>query len=285
MFSEYHLERDNMILNYAVGAPGGPPLLLLHGVTRCWQSFLPLVPALATRWQVWGLDFRGHGRSSPQPEGRYLVADYLEDADAALDAMPAGPVVVLGHSLGAMVAAALAARRPERVRAVVLEDPPMHTMGRRIAETPWLDFSRGLRDLASSDDGTPALARRLADLRLTDPRTGAQTRLGDTRDAASLRFTAHGLQWLDPDVLTPIVESRWLDGYDIDATFRRVRCPVLLVQADPTAGGALTDEDARHLASLPGDVAQVRLDGVGHLVHGSYPQRLANLMHSFLEAL
>lgn len=271
-------------MNHAASAAGGPPLLLLHGVTRCWQTFLPILPALTYRWQVHALDFRGHGRSSPCPGG-YLVADYVADAAAMIDAIPDEPVVVLGHSLGAMVAAAVAAQRPERVRAVVLEDPPMHTMGRRIGETSWLDFFRVLCEHAGSTFDTSALARRLAEAHVTDPRTGQQSRLGDTRDAASLRFTARGLRQLDPEVLAPVVEARWLDGYDIDAIFRAIRCPVLLLQGDPAAGGALKDDDARHLATLADDVAHVRLQGVGHLIHGSDTARMTYLLHSFLESL
>lgn len=284
MFVEHRLSRADLDLNHAVGPVGGPPLLLLHGVTRSWRTFLPLVPSLLTRWRLWGLDFPGHGGSAPRP-GRYRAVDYLDAAHAMLDAMPPEPVVVLGHSLGAMVAAAVAAARPDRVRAVVLEDPPMHTMGRRIGETTWLDFFRGLRELAGSTLDTPTLARRLAELRVADPATGRQSRLGDTRDAASLRFTAHGLTQLDPEVLTPVVEGRWLDGYDVDAVFGAFRCPALLLQADPAAGGALTDDDARHVASLPGDVSHVRVQGVGHLIHGSDPARMTCLLHSFLESL
>lgn len=284
MFRETTLDRAGYRLNHVVGPGNGPPLLMLHGVTRSWNTFLPLMPFLLTRWQIWGLDFRGHGGSAPVPGG-YLVRDYSTDAEALIDAMAAEPVVVYGHSLGAMVAAGLAANRPDRVRAILLEDPPMHTMGKRIGETPWLGFFQGLKGFAGSPDEPHVIAQRLAELRVADPRTGTSTRLGDVRDAASLRFTAAGLRRLDPEVLNPIIASRWLDGYDMDAIFSAIRCPVLLVQADPAAGGALTDDDARRLAALAADATHVRLDGIGHLIHGTATERLANLLLGFLESL
>src|SRR5437762_336652 len=50
-------------LNVASGPDSGPPAVLLHGVARRWQDFLPILPALTLRWHVHAIDFRGHGRS------------------------------------------------------------------------------------------------------------------------------------------------------------------------------------------------------------------------------
>ena len=74
--------------------------------------------------------------------------------------------------------------------------------------------------------------------------SGGFKRLGDLRDRASLAWSAQCLSQLDPEVLTPVIEGRWLDGYDFPDALSRVRCPTLLLQADPSAGGALTDADA-----------------------------------------
>ena len=105
------------------------------------------------------MDFRGHGESA-RSEGRYRVVDYVEDAARFLEEEIGRPAAVYGHSLGAMVAAATAARAPGMVMAVVLEDPPFHTMGRRIRETALHGFFSALRTL---DCGVPleALVERL----------------------------------------------------------------------------------------------------------------------------
>src|SRR5688500_19229143 len=106
-------------LNVATGPASGPPLVLLHGVTREWQDYVSLLPALTLRWQVHALDFRGHGKSGRTP-GAYRVADYVADAAALLRDLDE-PAVVYGHSLGAMVVAAVAGAEPKRGRAVVME--------------------------------------------------------------------------------------------------------------------------------------------------------------------
>ena len=107
MMNERYLEGKTHTLRIATGPEAGPPLLLLHGVCRRWQDFLPLIPALTPHWQVHGLDFRGHGGSDDRP-GQYRVVDYIEDALAVLHLMP-DPAVIYGHSLGGAVAVDLAA--------------------------------------------------------------------------------------------------------------------------------------------------------------------------------
>src|SRR5262249_34876855 len=128
MLTEQALNLDeSRVLNYASGPVHGPPLLFLHGVLRCWQDFLPLIPALSLRWQVHALDFRGHGRSTPHTF-HYRVRDYVEDAEAILLRACSIPAVVCGHSLGAMVAlAAAAGPAADRCPALLPGDPPLAT--------------------------------------------------------------------------------------------------------------------------------------------------------------
>lgn len=283
MFTEQTIRADELQLRLTSGPASGPPLVLLHGVTRGWQTFLPILPALSPRWQCHALDFRGHG-TSDRAGGRYLVADYVADAIAAVRHV-GGPAVVYGHSLGAMVAAATATELPDLVRAVVVEDPPFETMGRRIRRTRLHSYFAGLHSLAGSQQSLPELARDIADLRFVDPESGESVRAGDIRGAASLRFAAACLQRLDPDVLAPIVAGRWLEGYDRDAILQRVRCPVLLLQADYAAGGMLTDEDADACETLIADCTRVRMPQVNHLMHWSRTQDVANVVTSFLESV
>jgi len=262
----------------------GHPLLMFHGVTRRWQTFVPVASQLSMRWQVHAMDFRGHGNSARSTHG-YRVIDYLEDALAAIDRVSGESVVLYGHSLGAMVVAAAASERPDRVSAIVMEDPPMHTMGARIAETSLLPFFSALKPFAGSQEPVSSIARKLAETRLPDSKKDGDVRLGDMRDATSLQFTAACVKKLDPEVFDPILAGEWLDGFDTEHVFRNVRCPALLVQADTPCGGMLTDEDAQSITSLAPDVVRVKLPGCGHLVHWSRTAELLNHVHAFLESL
>src|SRR5262245_27870920 len=119
LLSERMVRCGRHAVQLASGPESGPPLLLLHGVTRGWRDFAPLLPALSWRWHIFALDLRGHGRSDRCP-GSYLVLDYLADVGQLLSHyLPAG-AVLYGHSLGGLVALAAAALVPQQVRAVIL---------------------------------------------------------------------------------------------------------------------------------------------------------------------
>ena len=79
MLNEQLFHHSGLNLNFATGPRNGPAFVFFHGVTRRWQSFVPLIPALSTRWHIHALDHRGHGQSSRAKFG-YLVRDYVRDA-------------------------------------------------------------------------------------------------------------------------------------------------------------------------------------------------------------
>ena len=284
MLNEQLFHHDRVSLNFATGPRNGPALVFFHGVTRRWQCFVPLISTLGTRWHVHVLEHRGHGLSSRVPAA-YLVKDYVHDAVAFVQNQVQGPVVVYGHSLGAMVAAGVAAELPQQVKGVVLEDPPFGTMGSKIGQSALLSYFSGVLPFAGSTLPVGTLARQLAEISLTTPSKSGSVRLGDTRDMASLRFTARCLKQLDRDVLSPIVAGRWLDGFDWAAVLSHVTCPALLLQADTAMGGMLTDDDAAEAEQLMPDCARVRLQKAGHLIHWLQTETCLRLVNSFLESV
>jgi pimeloyl-ACP methyl ester carboxylesterase len=286
MLKEQSFRLPDLTLNYAEGPPNGPPLVLLHGVTRGWRDFAPLLPSFLPRHHVFAWDARGHGASDRAPAGRYHVADYVPDAAAFVTFVAertGQPAVVYGHSLGAMLAVAAAAEAPAAVRAVMLEDPPYHTMGRRVREGPWHSVFVGMREVARRGGPLREMVSALAAVRV--PRAdGGGMSLGEIRDPTSIRFGAACLSKVDPEVLTPPVDGAWLDGHDYAKAFAAVRRPALLMQADPAAGGAMSDEDADLAQSLMGDCTRVRLGGVGHQAHWGDTAGVMRLVHGFLES-
>ena len=287
MLKEYAFDSQAVRLAFAKSDTPRPPLVLLHGVTGRWQRFLPILPALALRWQVHALDLRGHGRSD-RAGGRYLVADYVPDVIDFLRGQFSGPAVVFGHSLGSLVAAAAAAEAPDAVRAVVLEDPPFETTGPRIVETPFHSLFSAMHALMTAEDrpgDVDGFAARLADIQITDPATGRSVRFGDVRDPVDLRFAARSILMSDPDVLVPLVAGRWLEGYDRESILGSIECPVLLLQGDEAHGGMLADTDARAAESRIPRCTRIHLPGTGHLIHWTEPQTVTRLVTGFLESM
>ncbi|WP_030602602.1 alpha/beta fold hydrolase [Streptomyces fulvoviolaceus] len=104
------------------GDAGAPPLVLLHGLTSDGTAWDEVAAHFADRHRVLVPDLRGHGRS-PHP-GTYSFELMRDDVLAFLDELALPDVVLIGHSLGGVVAYLLAALHPERVTRLVLEETP-----------------------------------------------------------------------------------------------------------------------------------------------------------------
>ena len=267
-------------LNVVTGESAGPPVVLLHGVMRRGLDWLTVWPALAARWRVHAPDFRGHGGSARTP-GAYRIADYVPDLVALVRSLDE-PAVLIGHSLGGNVAAAVAAEAPDRVRALVLEDPPLGAAGTGLPGS-FTDLFRGFRPHAGSTRPVRQIAAELAEVRLNGP--GGVRSLGSVRDAASLRFSAACLRHLDPGVLDPPLAGSWLDGSDVPATLSRIACPTLLLQADPGAGGILDDAHADAMAAWLTDGTRIKLPGFGHNLHATQSDAFLRLVLPFLASI
>ncbi|WP_192246248.1 alpha/beta fold hydrolase [Mesorhizobium silamurunense] len=94
-----------------------PPLVLVHGFTDTSRSFSLLAPHLSGRRLIMP-DLRGHGAS--QTGKGCAVADFAEDIAGLIRSLRLARPVVVGHSLGGMVAIQLAARHPELVGGLVV---------------------------------------------------------------------------------------------------------------------------------------------------------------------
>lgn len=110
-------------LNFYEGPANGPPLILLHGVTGRWQSFLTLIPFFTPFWKVFALDLRGHGKSGRGP-GPYLNTDYVEDVLQFIETEIDKSAILFGHSLGGRISLQLRGFCQQRCVRFWLEKPP-----------------------------------------------------------------------------------------------------------------------------------------------------------------
>jgi pimeloyl-ACP methyl ester carboxylesterase len=101
-----------------LGNPKGPPLLLLHGYTDSSRSWSLAAPYLKD-YRLLIPDQRGHG-AADAPACCYSISAYADDARLFLDALGVPRAAVAGHSMGSMVAIAMAAEFPKRVSSITL---------------------------------------------------------------------------------------------------------------------------------------------------------------------
>ncbi|MFN4258614.1 MAG: alpha/beta fold hydrolase [Gemmataceae bacterium] len=109
---------------YYQQAGQGPDVVLIHGVTgnmAIWP-LINLIDVLATEFRVTAYDMRGHGYSDT-PLTDYTSADMAHDLKKLQDALGLGPMYLLGHSFGGVVATHMAVLYPDAVAGMILSDP------------------------------------------------------------------------------------------------------------------------------------------------------------------
>lgn len=233
----------------AWGDPAARPLLLIHGVTSSAANWWRLGPALAaTGRRVVAVDLPGHGRTAHW-QGRHRFRDNAADVAAFVGAAGLDrDLQVVGHSWGAMTAAALPAAGL-RPATIVLLDPP------------------ALPHAVISREASASTTRTYADI-----------------DAAAAAVRAENPGWVEGDVrakaeaLTQLDEaaarSVLLDNGDWDGGLADLAdpaaagIPVWVVRGDPAAGGYLPD------AAVPAYAARIGADHIATIKGGPHsPQR------------
>lgn len=104
-------------------AGADPALVLLHGIGSGAASWVHQLEALSTRFRVIAWDAPGYGRSTALAGTAPAAADYAQALASFLDALRVDRLVLVGHSLGALIATRFAAAQPGRVRGLVLLNP------------------------------------------------------------------------------------------------------------------------------------------------------------------
>jgi pimeloyl-ACP methyl ester carboxylesterase len=117
---------DGLMLHYrdySGGEPGRPPLLCLHGLTRNARDFEALADRFAGEWRVIVPEMRGRGRSEyARAAGSYALPRYVRDLGYLLQALDLGPVVIVGTSMGGLMAMLMAQSKAWPLAGVVLND-------------------------------------------------------------------------------------------------------------------------------------------------------------------
>lgn len=252
-------------LHYKVWSDQGPPLLLLHGITNSAAVWEDIAPEFADRYRVMALDLRGHGESSKPPRGYAWANDYAADVVEFVEDHVAGPVILLGHSLGAMIAPAVAVSLPDRVRAIVMVDPPA--------------FGPTEDPQSTRDRFKPVFALRQMPHELLVERFVERAGLSPAR--AEQR--AKELKTTSLEALRELIEG--VTAYKPEDWFPRVTCPALVIAGNPERGGVLSFDDLPRLERLLRGATVVDWGDVGHSIHIEQPERLVEEVRSFFEAL
>lgn len=259
------------------GRPLGeaPILLCLHGLTDSGSGWPDAYQRWGDRFAVVAPDQRGHGGSPRFTEEQRAAAPgevMVEDALAILAQLPEPPVVI-GHSLGGAVALTAGVRRPELVRALVLEDPaPLNPREGQPDPARGGEFVAGLRpSLMAADDEALRSARRAAHPGWPE---------------TELLVTGRAEQQTD---LAYLAAGNWKPTIPWPELARALTVPTLVVSGDPATHPdelCVDDDMERGLAEINNEhLRLVRVPGAGHCVRRDQPQRFHELVDPFLTAV
>jgi len=273
------IQGDSVGLHVEVEGPEDRvPAVFLHGVGSSGRTWEWLPDTVTRGRRIVRVDLRGHARSDHAP-GTYDLAHYGADAVAVLRELVSRPAVLVGHSLGGVVAWWLAQSHPELVAAALLEDPPLLA-----GETPDAEAGR-FRDvfhvvtatiLAGRAHGLSdeEMAERIGAMRWGPP--GTPPLCEDPTDDA-LAALAYGYRRLDIGVIDGAIDGSTLAATN---TGSPVTPPVAILAGDDAAGAAFSTEDEIRLLQSQPSVQVHRIAGSGHRIHEARLHR-----HAFTEHL
>jgi N-formylmaleamate deformylase len=261
-WSTGNCEANGINIHYTRTGGSKPPLILLHGLTANGACWTPLTHVIEGDYDVIMPDARGHGKSSV-PDYGYRYEDLANDVVGLIEALRLPPPILIGHSMGGMIAAVVASRNPELLRCLILADPTFLSpkVQREIRDSDVADQHR--RYLNMSLDDVVAEARiRHPDRSLDTIELIARARLQTSMAAF--------------DVLTP-------PNPDYMQVVSAIEVPSLLVIGG--SAGVVSPDVAADLQRLNPRLQVEQIPEVGHGLHYDQPERFAVVVKSFLRSI
>jgi len=255
MMQRSSFNRDGLTLSYLDSGGDRPLIVALHALWMEARTYEPFAAAMP-EWRVVSLDQRGHGFSDHASD--YSRDAFVGDIAALLDHLGArGPVVLMGNSLGGMNSYFFAARFPERVRAMVIEEGPPEQRG---------DFSFIL-DWKGVYPTSDALERKIGERLAWSVKP-------------SFRETAHG--WtvaFDPDELVAMMKGLSGDFWNV---WLASKCPALVLRGreSKAVDGNLIEAMAKRRANT-----ELATLAAGHVIHHDDLPGFTSRVRAFLAKL
>lgn len=256
-----HVRANGIRQHYLRYGGRGQPLVIVPGITSPAITWGFVGERLGETFDTYVLDVRGRGLSEGGPHLKYTLDDYARDVADFAAALGLKQYVVVGHSMGARIAARLGHRHPENIARLVIVDPPVSGPGRRPYVRP-LSFymesinqaRRGLLDVES--------------VRATYPSWSEE----------NLRLRAEWLHTCDDTAIAETV--RGFQEEEIHSNLAALTMPTLLVVAGK--GGVISDADIAEIRALAPSIAVKKIEHTGHMIPFEDLEAFLQAMEDFL---
>jgi proline iminopeptidase len=252
-----------------------PTLLLLHGGPGFDHSgFKPAFTEMAIVAQVVYLDLRGNGRSDAGPASKWSLEQWAEDVHSFCEALSIGNPIVMGHSLGGIVAMVYAARYPDHPSKLILSSTSTQPV---VGERSFAVFERlgGPRARAAAmafwtDPNEASLASYVA---LCIPLY--------TRGSPPAGFYERPVR--NPAMRLVFFEHE-LRGLELLRQLDRIKCPTLIVAGEDDPITPVADMEDIVAAMRPDLVRFERFANAGHGVYRDRPEAFFRVLRDFIAA-
>jgi non-heme chloroperoxidase len=244
------------------GSTTGVPVVFLHGVTDSWRSFEPVLERLPAAVRAFAVTQRGHGLSS-KPYEAYGYADMAEDLRGFMDAIELPSAIIVGHSMGSLVAQRFVINDPQRVAGLVLIGG-FRTIYRHPGLTEFWDTA--VSELRDPID--PGFVR---DFQLSTLARKVPTDFLNSVVVESLHVPAR---------VWRATFRHFLWTPDFSSGLTRYGGPALIAWGDRDAFASREDQEG--LRRLISDSRLVTYAGAGHAVHWEDPARFADDLLEFV---
>ena len=259
----YSLSVNGINIHYRqLGDPSHPHLVLINSLGTDFRMWQYLIDLLQDRFRITCYDKRGHGLSDAPPSP-YQMSQHYDDLIALLDALEIHSPVLCGDSVGGLIAQGVAARQPQKVRALILCD----TAAKIGSDEMWNPRIEAVRH-----NGVEALAAGTMERWFTVETQQEPNKLSLWRNML--------VRTPDQGYMGTAIAIRDEDHTELT---RGLKMPALVVVGEED--GATPPELVKGLADLIEGSRFEIIKGAGHLPSIEQPDHLAGLITEFCDGL
>ncbi len=267
-------KQENILINnsplhyYRTGQGEKEPIILVHGFSDNGLCWTPVARELEKKYDVIMPDMRSHGLSARIGEEESI--DMVSDLVNLIQSLGLSHPIVVGHSMGAMIAFQVGVRYPNLAKAMVLEDPP------------WLLPQQGNDN--KSEETMMDWARKLPSQSIEELET-INRKDHPTWSDEMIHLMSESKKQFDPTFVDMLLRSLKRNRSEWLSTVGTICFPLLIITGNSELGGIVTSEITTRIHELNPKIQIKNIPDVGHLIRFDKFNEFMSTLLAFLENL
>lgn len=257
--------KSGYIHYYRTGQGNESSILLIHGFSDNGLCWTPIARLLERSYDVIMPDMRSHGQSA-----RIHIevpVDLASDMVDLIQTLQIPRPVIIGHSMGAMIAYQVGTRYSNLAKAIILEDPPW-----------WMpQQSMGIQ----AENTMKEWARQLPAQTIGEIETANRKDHPDWSDEM-VRIMSESKKQFDPTLVDILFNNLNRNRSEWLTTIESINIPLLIITGNPELGGIVTKEVISKIQEINLKVKIITIPDAGHLIHFDKQNKFTEIVMTFL---